>query len=146
MQGGVVGVHPSEEAAIRKALRASLQVRKNLSVGATQDADPLLSVPNLCQVAPPMLDFIPNSLQSSNYPLPGAVTSACLLSVACVSTGSREQGTPSSCDAVQTGQNCCPGKKVESKNYKSKGHKGKECHLSGHVTMERYAYSNYYHS
>ena len=131
--GGVAGLHPMEEAAITKALRASLQIQKNFSTTPRTFSEPL----SLEKQA--TADTVPNSLQSSNCSLkafPDAVNlstenASCLLGVACISSVSREHKTSSSSTtAIQMEHNCCPGKKFkcsdQSKSCKSRGHNERE--------------------
>ena len=118
LQGGVVGLHPSEEAAIRKAMRASLQAQKNSITNGTplSSTESPLAVPDQCEITPPKSDFVPISLKSSNYPLktlPESVHHHCLVDNSPVSN-ELETLTPHSATI-------CMGKKEHSK---SKGHKG----------------------
>ncbi|KAL5474845.1 hypothetical protein EMCRGX_G026865 [Ephydatia muelleri] len=132
--GGVAGLHPTEEAAITKALRASLQIRKNLTISSTPRtcAEPLSPEKEPGQ---PALDIAPNFLQSSHCSLkkfPDTVNlSTENVSVACISSVSRDQETPpSSSTTNQMEQSCSPGKKFkctdQNKSCKSRGHSVKE--------------------
>lgn len=133
--GGVVGLHPTEEAAITKALRASLHIQKNWTNNLA--AEPLATPTNLdratVEVAPNS-----NSLQSSNCTLNGFpdtishyTESKSLLSMTCISTVDEERKESSvNCNTVQMGQNFYPEKKIkcidQSNSHKSKIHKARE--------------------